>query len=46
MDKHRIKNKIIEGKRRKKVTDNFPFILNINVILMGVIIISLAIMLL
>lgn len=46
MDKQRIKNKIIEWERLKKETDYFPFILSINVFLMGVIIISLAIMLL
>ena len=46
MDKQRIKNNIIEGERLKKETDYFPFILSINVVLMGVIIISLAIMLL
>lgn len=46
MDKQRIKSKIIEGKNLKKETDYFPFILSINVVLMGVIIISLAIMLL
>ena len=46
MDKQRIKNIIIEDKKSKKETDYFPFILSINVVLMGVIIISLAIMLL
>ena len=45
MDKH-TKNELIDGKSRKKETDYFPLALSINVALMGVIIISLAIILL